>query len=316
MKVGKIAARGADRLRRRGREVPVVLGVDLEPDGRTFPPDEPRPWAGFEQLAERMPALRERLAEVNGAPIAFTWFLRMDPQVERTWGSASWVAERYANQLAALREAGDELALHTHTWRIDEEANEWFADYMDPAWAEECLDTGFQAYEHAFGEPCRIHRFGDHFMTGRLLGSLEQRGVIADFSLEPGWPPVGPSDGERWEGLLPDFRDVPAEPYRSSEARFPAPADEEPASPLLVPLFSPPAMRRRQRLPLPPDSKHFVSRLAFELSRRTPSLMALVMRSDMTLEHWERIERNLEHLARHPGMRFVTATSAVEQEAR
>ena len=294
----------------------MVIMVDLEPDERTFPPDDPQPWRGFEQMAEKVGPLRERLAQITGAPVAFSWFLRMDPQVERTWGSSTWAAEQYATELAALHAAGDELALHTHTWRIDEERKEWVADFADPAWAEHCLEVGMAAFGEAFGRPPRMHRFGDHFLTPPLLAKLADHGIVADFSLEPGWPetgPTGPWVDERWEGRLPDMRAVPNRPYRSSVERFPEPDEENPLPLLLVPLYSPPGLRRRQRLPLPPDSRHFTSRLAFELTTKTPALLPMTLRSDAALGRWEPTVRNLEHLAMHPGMRFVTASAAVDR---
>ena len=306
---GQKAALALDRVRRRGTDVPVIVAVDVEPDDRTFPPDEPRPWSGFAQMAEKAGPLRERLAEITGSPVAFSWFLRMDPQVERTWGSFTWAADEYRAQIESLEAAGDEIALHTHTWRIDEERGEWIADFGDPAWTEHCLEAGIAAFEEAFGRPPRFHRFGDHFMTGPLLARLAEHGIQADFGLEPGWPAIGPTGpwaDERWNGRLPDLRKVPTEPFRSSEERFPEPDEENPLPTLLVPLYSPPALRRRQRLPLPPDSAHFTSRLAFELTTRTPKLMAMTLRSDASIERWEPTVSNLEHLARHPGMRFVS----------
>ena len=314
MELGKQAALALDRVRRRGREVPVVIAVDLEPDKRTFPPDEPRPWSGFEGMVEKVGPLRERLAQITGEPVVFSWFLRMDPQVKRTWGSFTWAAEKYEKELAVFQEAGDEMGLHTHTWRIDEERGEWVADFGDLAWAEHCLEVGFAAFEEAFGRPPKHHRFGDHFLTGPLLTRVAAKGIAADFTLEPGWPetgPTGPWIHERWNGTLPDLRPVPTRPYRSSEARFPREDKDDPLPTLLVPLYSPPGLRRRQRLPLPPDSRHFTSRLAFELTTRTPSMMALTLRSDAALDRWEPTVANLEHLAQHEGMRFVTPSDAV-----
>ena len=314
MSWGEKAALALDRVRRRGHEVPVIVTVDVEPDERTFPPDEPRPWSGFAQMAEKVKPLRERLAEITGAPVAFSWFMRMDPQVERTWGSSTWAAEEYADALADFEEAGDELGVHTHTWRIDEERKEWLAEFADHAYIDHCVDVGLAAFEEAFGRPTRLHRFGDHFLTGPLLAKLAGRDIQADFSLEPGWPatgPTGPWVEERWSGRLPDMRAVPNRPYRSSEALFPKPDEANPLPTLLVPLYSPPGLRRRQRLPLPPDSAHFTSRLAFELTTQTPSVMALTLRSDASLDRWDRTVSNLEHLAQHPGMRFVTASEGV-----
>lgn len=112
------ACRALDRVMRR-RETPVVVCVDVEPDACMVDGDDHDSWLGFERLLERTPHLRSRLATATatGAPVAFTWFLRMDPQVADAWGSAGWVAETYRAELAALTESGDELALHPHTYR-------------------------------------------------------------------------------------------------------------------------------------------------------------------------------------------------------
>jgi hypothetical protein len=305
------ACRLLDRARRQ-TELPVVLCVDVEPDLRVFDRGDPRPWSGLERFVERLPELRERLTNAGGAPVVLTWFLRMDPQVAETWGSPAWVADAHGEDLAELAAHGDELALHTHTWRWDEEIGCWVADFDDPAWAEHCLSMSLDAFESAFGRPCLAHRGGDHFLSGPMLAQLARAGVKTDLTIEPGWPPVGPSGGEPAAGMLPDYRAVPLAPYRSSPARFPAP-DPDGGDPLLIPLFSPPALRRRHRLPLPPDSGHFVSRLAFELLRNPPPVLALVLRSDAALGSWDLVAANLEHLARHRGMRFVTASAAAER---
>jgi hypothetical protein len=235
----------------------------------------------------------------------------MDPQVAETWGSPAWVVEAYGDALAEFVACGDELALHTHTWRWDDDIGTWIADYQDQVWADHCLSMGLDAFESAFGRPCLAHRGGDHFLCGSMLSRLELAGVKVDLTIEPGWPPVGPPGGEPAAGMLPDFQSVPIRPYRSSPARFPAP-EVNGKGPLLVPLFSPPAMRRRHRLPLPPDSGHFVSRLAFEMFRETPPVLGLVLRSDATLDSWDVVAANLEHLARHRRMPFMTASGAAD----
>ena len=303
-----------DRARRHS-EVPVVLCVDAEPDLRVFDRRDARPWTGFERFVERLPSLRDRLSSLIGAPVALTWFLRMDPQVAETWGSPAWAAEAYADALDEFVACGDELALHTHTWRWDEQIGTWIADYRDQGWAEHCLSVGLEAFESAFDRPCLSHRGGDHFLCPSMLSRLEMAGVKVDLTIEPGWPPVGPPGGEPANGALPDYRSVPRRPYRSSPARFPAPADS-PMGPLLVPLFSPPAMRRRHRLPLPPDSRHFVSRLALETLRETPPVLALVLRSDAALDLWDVVTANLIHLARHRRMPFLTASAAADRLTR
>ena len=145
-------SRQLDRLRRR-TAIPIVLGIDVEPDPRTFDPGERPPWRGFERFLERLPALRERLAQTTNAPASFTWFLRMDPQIEQACGSAGWVAETYRDKLAKLAADGDELALHTHTWRWEQPERQWVADYEDAEWVDHVLTLGLDAFESSLGRP-------------------------------------------------------------------------------------------------------------------------------------------------------------------
>ena len=182
---------------RRGSEVPVVLCIDVEPDPRQVDRREARPWLGFERLLELLPALRRRLSDATGAPAAFTWFLRMDPQVAETWDSAAWVAEAHGDALAELAADGDELGLHTHLWRWQRE--KWISDHADPTWAEHCVTTGLDAFELAFDRACGVHRGGDHFLSGQILSCLEDRGVKIDLTVEAGEPPEAPSEEHDYE---------------------------------------------------------------------------------------------------------------------
>ncbi len=164
-----------DRVHRRP-EVPVVLCIDVEPDPLVFDPADPPPWLGFERLVQRLPALRRRLSEITGAPAAFTWFLRMDPQVAETWGSPAWVAEKYGGPLAELTGAGDELGLHTHVWRWETKTREWVADFEDPAWGEHCVEMGLDAFETSFGRGCAAHRGGTFSSAGPCSRSWRRGG--------------------------------------------------------------------------------------------------------------------------------------------
>ncbi len=305
-----IGARALDRLRRSG-ELPVVFGIDVEPDPFTFDRRERPPWSGFNRFVEELPGLRERLSEATGAPAVFTWSLRMDAQIAETLGTASWLVETHGEELANFASSGDELGLHTHTWRWDEDAGDWFADYVDEAWAEHCLGLGIEAFESAFERSCPSHRAGDHFLSGAMLKCLADAGVKVDWTVEPGWPPV-PLFHSRCRGLLPDFTEIPRHPYYSSPARFPAP-DPDGSGPLLMPLFSPPARSDGHRVPLWPDRGNFVPRLALEMLTAPPLVVPLVVRSDAARDRWDLIEANLEHLSRHRGVRFLTAGEAAQR---
>ena len=303
-----------DRVSRRPA-TPVVFCVDIEPDPRVFDAADPDSFAGFERLMGRLPQLRERLSEASGKPAAFTWFLRMDPQVAEAWGSPTWPAETYGAVFAELTERGDELGLHTHTWRRDTRADEWFADYQDPIWAEHCLGMGLDAFETAFGRRCTAHRGGDRFLNGAMLSDLEEHGVKVDLTVEPGLPPTGALEGEAARGLCPDYRGVPSRPYRSSSDTFPAPDPTTRSNLLLVPLVSSPRMRPPfGRFPLYLNHKRFQERLALELLRKLP-VVALVVRSSSGLssEAWTMITERLTDIARYPQMEFTTASEAADR---
>jgi len=292
-----------------------VICIDVEPDPRVVDRSDPPPWLGFERMLERLPGLRQRLSEATDSPAAFTWFLRMDPQVATTWGTAGWVVERYEKAIAELSEAGDELALHAHTWRWDEGANDWIGEFADPAWEEHCVGLGLESFRAALGRDCRAHRGGDHFLSGTMLACLQAAGVRVDLTVEPGLSmPRMPADGQV-HGVLPDYRRVPATPYRSSRARFPEPDPHAPAETLLVPLLSapgrwPPLRRTPVRLASPGTS--FVPALGAALLRRPP-VVALAMRTHLAaFPEWSLFERNVTRLARRRGVFFTTASAAAE----
>jgi hypothetical protein len=298
-----------------GARMPVVVCLDLEPDGRVLEPGAAGPWEGFEELRPRVDALRARLASLTRAPASFSWFLRMDPQVAETWGSPGWVAEHYASALADLEAHGDELGLHTHTWRWDASSVTWVRDH-DPAWEQHCLELGLKTFEAAFGRPCAAHRGGDRILTGEMLRRLGAGRVAVDLTVEPDMPPQGPLEpDEVVTGLSPDYRGVPLNPYRSTPKGFPAADAASRADPLLIPLTSAPAGSDGGPKLLTPYMipSLFARRLLRITRRQSPPVLALVLRTDrLAIRYWNHISRNLEHLARIPGVRFVTAGAAAE----
>lgn len=297
----------------------MVVCFDIEPDERRVPRSGSSRWGGFDRMLEVLPALRRRLSELTGQRVAFLHCLRMDPQIEETFGSPTWLADEYGDALAELQEEGDELGLHTHPWRWDAQRSEWMADYSDE-WASQCLSTGLAAFEAGFGRHCSAHRSGDRYLTGKMLSQLESAGVIVDLTVEPGMAPAPfLVEGEPAQGQLPDYRDTPPGPYRSSPARFPAP-DPAGEGPLLVPLYGAPGRRRllgRKPLPATRSERVFRVRLATELLLRTPPVIALAVRSSAALQDdWDTLGRNLEHLARRRPLAFITASAAAERLER
>jgi hypothetical protein len=296
-----------------GAKLPVVVCMDVEPDLRVLEPGGAGPWAAFEELLPLVEALRARLAKSTGAPASFSWFLRMDPQITEAWGSPGWAAEHYTTELADLEAHGDELGLHTHSWRWHAEPGTWVRD-QDPDWEEHCLDLGLKTFETAFGRPCPAHRGGDRILTDRMLRRLGAGRVAVDLTVEPNTPPHGALEpGEIATGLSPDYRGVPLTPYRSNPDAFPAEDPASRADPLLIPLTSgPPGSDGNPRLLTPYVIPSLFALRLLRITRpASPPVLALALRTDQgAISAWDSIARNLEHLGHLPGVRFVTAGAA------
>src|SRR5262249_45825299 len=65
--------------------IPVLIIVDVEPDGFFIPRDDPRPWRGYERLHEFLHELRPHSVKVTGRAVHYCWYLRMDPQIAEVY---------------------------------------------------------------------------------------------------------------------------------------------------------------------------------------------------------------------------------------
>lgn len=126
--------------------IPILFCIDIEPDERKLQPNTCLDWVGFEKSFEFFQKLWPRLAIATGAPVHFSWFLRMDPQIAHTYGSPDWAVTRYRHLINELEASGDELGLHSHAWRWEEHANDWIADFGNPEWIDHCIRSAFDAF--------------------------------------------------------------------------------------------------------------------------------------------------------------------------
>lgn len=203
------------------KPIPVIVCLDVEPDEREIDTTSKPDWKGFEETARFFVNLRPRLEAATGTSVKFSWFFRMDPQVECAYGQPSWVVSRYGDLIKQLELAGDEIGLHTHAWRWDEARQRWISDYGDQKWVAHCVQTSFEAYMEALGRPCLAFRFGDHWMNNETMGLLEALGVKFDLTIEPGRKKKpGLFRDELQTGSLPDYRNTPRHPYRPSRRDY------------------------------------------------------------------------------------------------
>jgi len=323
-----------DRIMNTSASIPVVLCVDVEPDKRRVDVRARLPWRGFALTQQVLDRLRSGVARTS-PDARFSWYFRIDPQVERTYGSAAWIVETNPALMDALRAAGDDFGLHVHAYRWDASRNGWVMDYGDPEWIDSCLTLAFSAFESSVGTPCTLFRFGDHWMDQRTFERLAALGVEIDLTIEPGHDAASPyRESEPFTGVLPDYRSTPSYPYRPSDADFRVPDGtrhdgiwELPVT--TAPVQPPLAYRVYHRWisgrPPVATSTALVSaepsvfaRIIDEaLGRPNPHLvLALHSGAVTTTRHAARIETNLSVLLKRPeASRFawVTPRAAIER---
>src|SRR6185295_11929581 len=120
----------------------------------------------------------------TGAPVRYTWTLRIDPQVAQVYGHAAWLVDRYGARIDASIRAGDEIGIHPHFHRWDSRARTWLLDLTDRSWIADCALGALDAFATALGRPCRTTHLGA-WIDAPVLDLLDRRGVHVDLSLRP-----------------------------------------------------------------------------------------------------------------------------------
>ncbi|HSO95961.1 MAG TPA: glycosyltransferase [Acidimicrobiia bacterium] len=283
---------------------------DIEPDARAPKGRKPEPVAGFEKLFPAVRSMRDRLEAASGRPTTFTWCWRIDPQIAEIYGAATWLVDRYERELTDLAVAGDEFGVHPHSWRWE---GRWVSDNADPDWVSHCIDVGLEGYEKSFGEPSRVYKHGDNFMSNAVARQLDDAGVAVDVSLVPGMPAARRlSPAEETTGWLPDTRTVPSHVYRPARDDFRLPDRTRHDGLVLMPettgvtlAFQPVNGRVvptgwYEPLVLWLEPEHFREMLQVRLD--APSLTHLLfgVRTDTVLHpgHWANVEANQAELGR------------------
>jgi hypothetical protein len=220
--------------------VPLIWCVDVEPDAHVYDPDHPSPWDGFEAIADGSDRLRDRLSRLTGEPARFSWFLRLDPQIELAYGDPAWIVDRHGAFFEAAMRKGDVVGVHPHAWRWDSERRTWFADHEDDDWVDRCLRMSCETYRSRFGTLPAHHRFGGRFFSPRVASTLRELGVRFDLTLEPGEPAESPGArlGGVWMGEIPDNRWVPRAPYHPDRSDPRRPAADAADQLWMIPLSS------------------------------------------------------------------------------
>jgi aromatic ring-cleaving dioxygenase len=145
-----------------------------------------KPWRGFVSIATLAEELRAPLASRSGHAFHPTWFLRLDPDIERCFGRVDFVVHRHSDLFDQLVAHKDPLGIHVHPHRWDEKRSVAFADHADDAWTTYCLRVAAEAFAHCFGEPVRRSSLGGYFLTETSLDAAIAAGIKVDVTAEPG----------------------------------------------------------------------------------------------------------------------------------
>jgi hypothetical protein len=290
---------------------PVVLCIDVEPDERQVELVGAE-WKGTRPTHALLERWRSRFELLTGAPVAFSWLWRTDPQIETAHGDPSWALREFGDLHDSTAVHGDAHGVHPHTWRLLD--GTWVNDNLDRRWIDHCIDSSVAAFTDAVGAPPLIGRMGDRGLDPHAYRALRRNGLAIDLSVEPGAAPLDRDSAAPGT----DFTAAPTWPYVPRRGDVARPSRWRRA-PVLLPLSaliapSPGAARPRLRTVYPwdPDAGELTTRLLDDGA----AYLAFAVRSDIAIrprlaEHFEGL---LDALATHGGvrsLRFVTPHDAL-----
>ena len=219
--------------------IPAIWRIDVEPDDFRPVPNR-TPWNGFVTMAALVERLRPCLADCSGAVVHPSWFLRLDPEIERCYGQADFVVTRYRGLMDQLRAHGDPLGIHVHYYRWDGERQVAYSDHADAGWTTHCINVAAEAFARCFGESVRRSSQGGYVLGDAIVEHAITLGIEVDVTVEPGLPArtADPSFGAYATAPSSDFRHFPRRPYYPSRSAVgtPAPSRADRRPLLIVPL--------------------------------------------------------------------------------
>jgi hypothetical protein len=311
--------------------IPAFLSFDVEPDGfQIFPSERPK-WSGYGALYEFAATLRAELVAAGTQTPHFGWYFRTDPQIEQVCGRADAAMISHPGRIDTLYAAGDYFGVHAHLMRWSDRHQQWVHDVEDVQWVRDCTAFSLDAFQQWNCAPTKLFREGAGYLSNDVIDVLDQRGVIAEMSLEPiaGW--WMDSEVVRTEiddspivGTFTDLSSAPRVPYRPAREDFRVAGGNEERTLVLVPhttgpLWLPTAGWRRkmkcvirrmhqpavaQALYLPldcPTDRHYWDLVSYQLASMRRPYLSVAMRTDAAGSGVvNKIYRRLIALAQHP----------------
>lgn len=257
--------------------------IDLEPD----PPiggEGDDIWRGAKDSFARIELLRSRLVEATGHPANFSWMVRADRHIERTFGDASHLLRRFGADFERLHTAGDLIGAHIHSFAESHD----FETYTDDALMVRDVETSAAAFDAAFGHPPTSVGFARGWTTPPVLEACRRFGIALDMSVITDLTGVEQNGAVTIEAGPQDNSNLPRHPYLPSPSdwRSSAEATSTPDGPVIVPLTGIPigAWRSRRDLrrlePAASDRQRLIHH-AFLAGVLHPRFLRSVARGDL-----------------------------------
>jgi len=307
--------------------------IDVEPDEFFIARTQPVPWKGYENVWRFFHQLRPVLSERTGASVHYSWYFRMDPQVEEVYGAPAWAVTHYAKFVDDCVANGDELGLHPHDYRWEPKADNWIIDHGNQPWIDHCVRMAFATFREAFGKDCDSFRFGDRWMNDQTLALVESLGARFDLTLEPGrLSKLATYPDKPFSGSLPDYAGVPRSPFRPSKLDFRKPDFTRTEGIWVIPMSTylkheeealvrfwgklisaEPSIRSCHMLNLGYDAEFFRRGVDRVLRSSKNPYLSFVIRSDIGTNRklWENLQKNFDSILNHPLVnRFIFSTPA------
>jgi hypothetical protein len=326
-------------VRNPGETIPAFLSFDVEPDGFQIFPDERPKWSGYGALYEFAAALRKELTLAAGRKPQFGWYFRTDPQIAQVCGRADAAMTSYPERIDTLRAAGDYFGVHAHLMRWSDRHDRWVHDVADAQWVRDCTALSLDAFQQWNGSPATLFRAGAAYMSNDIVDVLDERGVIAEMSLEPvaGWwmdskVVQTEIDESPIVGKFTDLSAAPRVPYRPARKDFRVVGTGEARHLVLVPQTTgslslpnagwlPKVKRVIRRIVKPraphslylrlkfPSDQYYWDLISYQLASMRRPYLSLAMRTDAADSVVvDKMCHRLTALARHPlakQLRFV-----------
>ncbi len=155
----------------------------------------------FDEMESTFGAVRRCLEEFPD--IKTTWFIRIDEQMERLYGSPACVFEKHASKIEWLRSNGHEIGWHHHAYA-----------YNDSQWNQEVDESVICDHLKRYGEIAlkmglKTARMGWGFHTNRTMKVLDEMGFCIDSTAIP-------RPQYQWNPRVCDWSISPQRPYQPS----------------------------------------------------------------------------------------------------